>query len=70
MSGTRLTSVGYANAMSESRDQEARSWAEEETGEGLVGEMKRAIERLREQFIVYREHAFDNDNGDDLTPAD
>lgn len=57
--------------MSESRDREARSWAEEEIGgEGLVGEMKRAIERLREQFSGYRECTGDNDQGDELTPAD
>ena len=56
--------------MSKSRDQEPRSWGEEETGEGLVVEMKRAIERLREQLSDYHERTNDNDNGDEFTPAD
>jgi len=57
--------------MSESRDPEARSWADQESdGEGLVGEMKRAIERLREQFVELRERTNDNDSGDEFTPAD
>jgi len=50
--------------MSDLPDQEARSWTEE-TGEGLVDEMKRAVERLREQFVAYREQTDDG-----LTPAD
>jgi hypothetical protein len=57
--------------MSNSRDQESRSWDQEEAaGEGLVGEMKRPIQRQREQFSDYHASDGDNDNGDDLTPAD
>ena len=49
--------------MSDSRDQEARSWDDEEAdGDRAIADMKQSLDRLRGQVGAYRDHVGDNDN--------
>ena len=51
--------------MSENRDQEARSWNDEEAdGERAIADMRESIDRLRGQVGSYRRRVADNDNSD------
>lgn len=51
--------------MSENRDQEPRSWNEEEAeGDKAVADLKQSLSRLRGQVGAYRERVGDNENSD------
>jgi hypothetical protein len=65
MSGTPPTFVGL-RSMSETRDQEARSWDEEEAdGDRAIADMRQSLDRLRGQVGAYREQVGENDVADD-----
>lgn len=52
--------------MSETRDQEPRSWNDEEAeGDKAVADMKQSLTRLRGQVGEYRDRVSDNENSDD-----
>ena len=49
--------------MSDNRDQEARSWDDEEAdGDRAIADMKQSLDRLRGQVGAYRDRVGDNDN--------
>ena len=50
--------------MSENRDQEARSWDEEEAGDQAIADMRQSLDRLRGQVGAFRERVSDNDNSE------
>jgi len=52
--------------MADHRDNEARSWDNEEAdADRAVEEMKRSLDRLRGQVGVYRQQVADNDDAGD-----
>ena len=52
--------------MSEHREQEPRSWDDQEAeGDQAVADMKRSLSRLRGQVGAYRDHVSDNEPSDD-----
>ena len=56
--------------MSDNRDNEARSWTDEEAdADRAVEDMRRALDRLRGQVGAYRDQVGDNDNSGDGSAA-